>query len=71
MLLWHGQVWPNLGLHLAALAKVAALLEHASEAAEAAKGAAEVLRYTHPGSSILQDMLRLHHEASAELQALP
>ena len=63
------QVWPNLGLHLAAVAKIAALLDHTEEAAGAAQGAAGILRYTHPASDILQDMLRLHHEASMELRA--
>ena len=63
-------MWPNLGLHQAALAKIAALLDHTQEAAEAAKGATEILRYTHPTSIILQDMLRLHNDAAMELQAM-
>ncbi|CAL8470855.1 g10397 [Coccomyxa elongata] len=63
------KVWPNLGLHLATLAKIAALLDHFDEAATHAEAAAAILRITHPEGQIVQDMLRLWHDASAELNA--
>ncbi|KAF8067415.1 CKB4 [Scenedesmus sp. PABB004] len=63
------KVWPNRGLHLALLAKLALLLESPREAAEAAGGAADVLRVTHPGGAVLHEVLRLRHEADAELAA--
>ena len=63
------QVWPYLGLHLATVAKTAALLEQPEEAAGAAREAAKILQYTHPDSQIqehmlliLQDMLRLQYK---------
>jgi len=63
------QVWPNLGLHLATLAKIAALLEQNQEAASHAKAAALILRITHPDGQALQEMLQLWHDANAELSA--
>ncbi|EIE20303.1 hypothetical protein COCSUDRAFT_48675 [Coccomyxa subellipsoidea C-169] len=63
------KVWPNLGLHLATLAKIAALLEQDEEAAKQAEAAASTLRITHPESPILQEMLRLWHDTKALLSA--
>ena len=62
-------MWPNLGLHLATVAKIAALLEFLDEAATHAEAAADILRITHPESQIVQDMLQLRHDANAELNA--
>lgn len=63
------QVWPNLGLHLATLAKIAALLEQDEEAAKQAEAAASTLCITHPESPILQEMLQLWHDTKALLSA--
>jgi len=53
------QVWPNLGLHHASVAKIASLLKQDDTATEACKAAVEIMRYTLPVSSILQEQLQL------------
>ena len=58
-----------MGLHLATLAKIAALLEQDEEAARHAEAASAMLRITHPESPTLQEMLRLWHDANASLSA--
>jgi hypothetical protein len=64
------QVWPNLGLHYALLAKLKMLLEQPAAAAEAAEQALAVLRVTHGGSSsVLQEVGRTRYEAGTELAA--
>lgn len=59
-----------MGLHLATLAKIAALLEQDDDAARHAESACVILRFTHPESPILQEMLRLWHDAKASLSAI-
>jgi hypothetical protein len=43
------QVWPDLGLHHAAIAKIAALIDRPARAAPAARKALEILCLTHGG----------------------
>ncbi len=62
------QVWPNLGLHCALLAKLELLLENPREALAAADAALSILRVTHPGTSVLEEVLRLRWEAQQELR---
>ena len=57
------QVWPLLGLHFAAIAKLAAVSEDDAMAVHAASDALQVLEYTHPGSRITSDVLQLQHDA--------
>lgn len=57
-------------MHLATLAKIAALLELLDEAAIHAEAAAAILRITHPEGQIVQEMLQLWHDANAELNAI-
>ena len=59
-----------MGLHLATLAKIAALLEQDDDAARHAESACAILRFTHPESPILQEMLSLWHDAKASLSAI-
>ena len=56
------QVWPNMGLHQACIAKLASLLEHDCTALQAVQAAVDILQYTHPDSNILQQQLRLRHD---------
>jgi SET and MYND domain-containing protein len=64
------QVWPNLGLHYATLAKLEVLLEHPAAAAAAAEAAAGILRATHDGSSsVMREVLQTRYEAGQELAA--
>ncbi len=53
------QVWPNLGLHHACVAKIASLLKQDDTAMEACKAAVDIMRYTHPDSSTLREQLQL------------
>ena len=62
-------IWPNLGLHYAVVAKLAAFLEDNDGAVEAADQACKVLQYTHPGAVVLQEVLRLRAEALAHKHA--
>lgn len=62
------QVWPNLGLHYATLAKLEMFLEHPAHALEAANNALECIKVTDSDSSVIQDVLRVRYEAQAELQ---
>ena len=55
----HTQVWPNLGIHYASVAKIASLLEEDDMAVQASQAAAGILKDTHPDSSILQEQLQL------------
>jgi hypothetical protein len=62
------QVWPNMGLHYATLAKLEMLLEQPAAAARAAEAAAAILRVTHGGGcSVLQEVARTRYEAGQEL----
>jgi hypothetical protein len=64
------QVWPNLGLHYAMLAKLEMLLEQPAAAAQAAEAAAAILRITHgSGAAVLQEVARTRYEAEQELAA--
>jgi hypothetical protein len=64
------QVWPNLGLHYAMLAKLQMFLEQPAAAAQAAEAAAAILRVTHGSSSpVLQEVARTRYEAGQELAA--
>jgi hypothetical protein len=65
------QVWPNLGLHLAMVAKMAALLGLLGEATIAVREAVGVLCYTHPESSIFKEMRQLHSDCHEEMQEDP
>lgn len=62
------QVWPVLGLHLAAQAKLEMLLEHPAAAAKTAAAAMKVLQVTHPGSDVVQQVLHVGYEARQELR---
>jgi hypothetical protein len=63
-------VWPNLGLHYALLAKLEMFLEHPAAAVQAAEAAARTLQVTHgPGSSVVQEVMRIRYEAGQELAA--
>jgi len=64
------QVWPNLGLHYAMLAKLEMLLEQPGAAARAAEAAAAVLCVTHGGScGVVHEACRIRYEAEQELAA--
>ncbi|KAL6748490.1 hypothetical protein V8C86DRAFT_2877277 [Haematococcus lacustris] len=63
------RVWPNVGLHFAAVAKLAMLLEQPGAALRAVEKSIESLRITHCGSeggAVLRDMERLRWEAQHE-----
>lgn len=64
------QVWPNLGLHYALVAKLALYLQQPAAAAQAATAAGEVLKITHTGSSqVLHEVIGIGYEAQQELEA--
>lgn len=64
------QVWPNLGLHYAMLAKLELLLEQPAAAARAAEAAAAILRVAHGGdAAVVHEVCRTRYEAGAELAA--
>ena len=50
-----------MGLHQASIGKLASLLEHDDVALQAIEAAVDVLKYTHPDGSILQQQLHLRH----------
>ncbi len=58
------QVWPNLGLHWATMAKLAHCLDLAADAHHAAHRALEILQHTHSPSpgGVLDGMLRIWNE---------
>ena len=62
------QVWPHLGLHLAMVAKAAALLDQLEEAAIAVREAVGVLCYTHPDSKMFKAMQQLHRDLHREMR---
>ena len=68
------QVWPNLGLHYASVAKIASLLEQDVTAIKASQAAADILQYTHPESLVLQEqwqlLCNLQREKGLRLHAL-
>lgn len=65
------QVWPNLGLHYALVAKLAMYLEQPSLAADAASAAMNILQITHSGTSpVLQEVMHVMYGAQQELQML-
>lgn len=69
-LLFASQVWPNLGLHYAMVAKLAMLLEQSQAALAAAEAAGNILHITHGSSScVMQEVMRLRWEAQQELEA--
>lgn len=61
------QVWPQLGLLHASVAKLAHLLERPAEALPAAQEAARILSATHGGGSAAEEARRVAAEAEAEL----
>lgn len=62
------QVWPNLGLHYALLAKLELLLEQPATAAHAAAAAAGILHITHgSNAAVLRDVHQIHYDAQQEL----
>jgi len=64
------QVWPNLGLHYAMVAKLAMFLEKPQAALAAAEAAGNILHITHGSSScVMQEVMRLRWEAQQELEA--
>lgn len=64
------QVWPNLGLHYAMVAKLEMYLEQPGAAVPAAEAAAAILQITHSrSSSVLEEVSRTHYEARQELAA--
>ena len=50
-----------MGLHQASIGKLASLVEHDDEALRAIQAAVDILKHTHPDSSILQQQLNLRH----------
>ena len=58
------QVWPNMGLHYAMLAKIAAFLEHDASAADFASKALHQLQYTHANSKVFEEIRQIGFEAS-------
>ena len=62
------QVWPNLGLHVAAQAKLEMLLEQPANAINSAAAAMKVLQVTHPGAGVVQQVLHVGYEAQQELR---
>ena len=61
------QVWPDLGLHWASMAKLSSVLEHDSEAAAAAEAACRVLTVTHGGGRVVNEMMQLRHEIGHDM----
>jgi hypothetical protein len=62
------QPWPNLALHLAALAKLESLAGDVAQALQAASSAAQQLQVTHGGdSSVFADMMRLRYDLQVEM----
>lgn len=65
--LYLAQVWPDLGLHWASMAKLSSVLGHDSEAATAAEAACRVLSITHGGGRVVNEMMQLRHEIGQQM----
>lgn len=61
------QVWPDLGLHWASMAKLASVLGRDAEAAAAAEAACRVLTLTHGGGRVVNEMMHLRHELGQQM----
>ena len=63
------QVWPNLGLHWAMVAKLEALLDNLPAACRDCREAVMMLGVTHPTSSVLQDTRALESQLQCEMSS--